>query len=73
MRIDETRERKKRCWQKQKSYQKAQRAAVYRLAVYWYADINRQSHGDRTYPLISWSGRLDRPRTGGVTRGEYLW
>ena len=24
-------------------------------------------------PLITWSGRLDRPGTGGVTGGEYLW
>jgi|ERR1043166_993388 hypothetical protein len=60
-------------WQKQKSYREARDKAIRKLAVNWYADINRQSHGDRTYPLITWSGTAPRSDRGGITGGEYLW
>ena len=40
----------------QKSYQQAREKVIRKLAVHWYADINWQPHGDRTYPLIIWSG-----------------
>jgi len=64
--------RRKRDWQQQKSYRKAQARAVQRLREDYGAEVFGFELRVPTYPLIKWSGIPAKIR-GGITGGEYLW
>lgn len=55
MRIDESRDDYPDHYHRSKSYRMERGRLIGTLRTRWLADINRQPHGNRAYPLIAWS------------------